>query len=95
MKLFSGAPRFDSVIVMNEAAIERLRIAVRVLNLHFDHGDGDKVTEAEIEILKSYLGGDLANVAAEDIATAVIRRELSLGETSGRGRSKRRAHDGN
>ena len=66
---------------MDEAAIERLRIAVRVLNLKYDHGD--KVTEAEIEILKSYLGGDLANLAVADIATAVIRRELNLEDSGG------------
>jgi hypothetical protein len=72
---------------MDEAAIERLRIAVRVLNLH--HAHSDKVTEAEIEILKSYLGGDLSNVAVEDIATAVIRRELNL-EPSNRLGTERR-----
>jgi hypothetical protein len=77
---------------MDEAAIERLRIAVRVLNLHEDRSE--KVTEAEIETLKSYLGGDLANVAVEDIATAVIRRELNLepaNEDSGRTRRLRRS----
>ena len=68
---------------MDEAAIERLRIAVRVLNLKYDHSDSDKVTEAEIEILKSYLGGDLANLAVADIATAVIRRELNLEDSGG------------
>jgi hypothetical protein len=68
------------VISVDEAAIERLRIAVRVLNLQYDQSD--KVTEAEIEILKAYLGGDLGNLAVEDIATAVIRRELNL-EDSG------------
>ena len=75
---------------MDEASIERLRIAVRVLNLHHYHGD--KVTEAEIGILKSYLGGDLANVAVEDIAAAVILRELNL-EPKGR-RTKRSAQRG-
>jgi hypothetical protein len=73
---------------MDEAVIERLRIAVRILNLHYDHGD--QVTDAEIEILKSYLGGDLTNVSVEDIATAVIRRELNL-EPSSRRRTERRA----
>jgi hypothetical protein len=78
----------DSVIVMDEAAIERLRIAVRILNLHYDRSG--QVTEAEIDILKSYLGGDLVNVAVEDIATAVIRRELDL-EPSNRRKIKRSA----
>jgi hypothetical protein len=61
---------------MDLATIERLRIAVRVLNLQHPHSD--QVREAEIEILKSYLGGDLTNVAVADIAAAVIRRELDL-----------------
>jgi hypothetical protein len=62
--------------MMEEATIERLRIAVKILNSPFDHNE--KVTEAEIETLKSYLGGDLTNLAVEDIAAAVIRRELKL-----------------
>ncbi len=62
--------------MMDEAAIERLRIAVKVLNSPYDHNEN--VTEAEIETLKSYLGGDLTNPAFEDIAAAVIRRELKL-----------------
>ena len=72
---------------MDEAAIERLRIAVRILNLHYDRSD--QVTEAEIQILKSYLGGDFVNVAVEDIATAVIRRELNLEDSERTRRTKR------
>jgi len=71
------------ILVMDEASIERLRIAVRVLNLHHVHSD--KVTEAEIGILKSYLGGDLANLTVEDVAAAVIRRELNLERSAQRG----------
>ena len=73
---------------MDEAVIERLRIPVRILNLRYDRGD--KITEAEIEILKSYLGGDLTNVSVEDLATAVICRELNL-EPSSRRRTESRA----
>lgn len=62
--------------MMDQAAIERLRIAVKVLNLPYGHNE--KVTEAEIETLKSCLGGDLTNLTVEDIAAAVIRRELNL-----------------
>jgi len=59
---------------MDEATIERLRIAVKILNSPYDHNE--KVTEAELAALKSYLGGDLTNLSAEDITDAVIRREL-------------------
>ncbi len=63
-------------LLIDEAAIERLRIAVRVLNLRYDYGE--KATETEIETLKSYVGGDLANGAVDEIAATVIRRELKL-----------------
>ena len=63
-------------LVMDEAALERLRIAVRVLNSHHFHSE--KATDAEIEILKSYLGRDCSNGTVEEIAAAVIRRELQL-----------------
>ena len=62
--------------MMDDATIERLRIAVKILNSPYDHNE--KVTEAELARLKSYLGGDLTNLSAEDIAAAVIRRELKL-----------------
>jgi hypothetical protein len=61
---------------MDEATLERLRIAVRVLNSRHFHSA--KVTDTEIEILKSYLGREFNNVTVEEIAAAVIRRELKL-----------------
>jgi hypothetical protein len=63
-------------VLMDDAAIERLRIAVRLLNLC--HDKSEEVTDAEIETLKSYLASDVTNVAVEEIAAAVIRRELQL-----------------
>ena len=62
--------------MMDEATIERLRIAVKILNSPYDHNE--KVPKAELATLKSYLGGDLTNLSVEDIAAAVIRRELNL-----------------
>jgi hypothetical protein len=62
--------------MMDDAAIERLRIAVKILNSPYNQSE--KVTEAELATLKSYLGGDLTNLSVEDIAAAVIRRELNL-----------------
>jgi hypothetical protein len=47
--------------MMDEATIERLRIAVKILNAPYDHNE--KITEAELATLKSYLGGDLTNLA--------------------------------
>ena len=62
-------------LVMDEADFEFLRIAVKVLNLRYNQSD--QVTEGEIEILKSYLGGDLASLSADEIAATVVRRELT------------------
>ena len=73
--------------MMDEAAIERLRIAVKVLNSPYDHNE--KITEAELATLKSYLGGDLTNLSVEDIAAGVIRRELKL-ESKNEGFKRRR-----
>jgi hypothetical protein len=72
--------------MMDQAAIEWLRIAVKILNSPY--AQNEKITEAEIETLKSYLGGDLTNLSVEDIAAAVIRRELNLKskKTSGHAR---------
>ena len=70
-------------MLMDEAAIERLRIAVRVLNLRYDFGE--KATETEIGTLKSYIDGDLTNVAVDEIAATVIRRELNLEPSNERG----------
>ena len=71
-------------LVMDTADFEFLRIAVKVLNMHYDHSD--QVTEGEIEILKSYLGGDLANLSVDEIAATVIRRELAEQLTDGQTR---------
>ncbi len=75
--------------MMDDVAIERLRIAVKILNSPYNQNE--KVTEAELATLKSYLGGDLTNLSVEDIAAAVIRRELNL-ESKDEG-SKRRRKD--
>jgi hypothetical protein len=68
-------------LVMDEGDFEFLRIAVKVLNMHYDRSD--PVTEGEIGILKSYLGGDLTNLAVDEIAAAVLRRELTKQSTEG------------
>ena len=62
-------------LVMDEADFEFLRIAVKILNLRYDQSW--QVSEDEIETLKSYLGGDLVNLSVDEIAAAVIRRELT------------------
>jgi len=53
---------------------ERVQLALRVLSSRYDRTVA--ITEAEIETLKSYFHGDLDGMPIDDIATAVIHREL-------------------
>ncbi len=59
---------------MDGLAKARVRLALRVLSSRYD--GTISVTDSEIEILKSYFEGDLAGMRIDDIAAAVIHREL-------------------
>ena len=66
---------------MDGLAIERIKLALKVLDSCYDRKV--KVTNAEIETLKkSYLAGDLAGLAIEEIAVAVIYEELDCRKTA-------------
>jgi hypothetical protein len=64
---------------------KRVQLALRVLSSRYDRTVA--ITEAEIETLKSYFPGDLDGMHIDDIATAVVHKELdgernvSLGKT--------------
>ena len=53
---------------------ERVQLALRILSSRYDLTL--RVTDAEVETLKSYFPGDLDGMRIDDIATAVIHREL-------------------
>jgi len=59
---------------MDGLAKERVWLALRVLSARYDCTI--RVTNTEVETLKSYLHGDLDGMLVDDIAVAVIRREL-------------------
>ena len=65
---------------MDGLATERIKLALKVLDSRYD--GTVKVTNAEIETLKkSYLAGDLAGLVIEEIAVAVIYKELDCLKT--------------
>ena len=66
---------------MDRLATERIKLVLKVLDSRYD--SAVKVTNAEIETLKkSYLAGDLAGLAIEEIAVAVIYEELDCLKTA-------------
>jgi len=66
---------------MDGLATERMKLALKVLDSRYE--GTVKVTNAEIETLKkSYLAGDLAGLAIEEIAVAVIYEELDCRKTA-------------
>ena len=66
---------------MDGLATERMKLALKVLDSRYE--GTVKVTNAEIETLKkSYLADDLAGLAIEEIAVAVIYEELDCRKTA-------------
>jgi len=59
---------------MDRLTKERVQLALRVLSSRYDRTIA--ITEAEVETLKSYFPGELDGMPIDDIATAVIHREL-------------------
>jgi hypothetical protein len=59
---------------MDRLTKEHIQLALRVLSSRYDRTVA--ITEAEVETLKSYFPGELDGMPIEDIATAVIHREL-------------------
>jgi hypothetical protein len=60
---------------MNSASNERIKLALKVLSAPYDRTV--KVSDSEIETLKSYFQGDVAGRSGEDLAGEVIQRELN------------------
>jgi len=66
---------------MDGLATERMKLALKVLDSRYE--GTVNATHAEIETLKkSYLAGDLARLAIEEIAVAVIYEELDCRKTA-------------
>jgi len=56
--------------------LELLNLAPKVLSTRYD--DNHMVTESEIEALKTYLRANVIRMSNEDIASAVVERELAI-----------------
>jgi len=66
---------------MDGLAIERIKLALKVLDSRYDCTV--KVTNTEIETLKkSFVTGDFAGLMIEDIAVMVIHEELGRLKTA-------------
>jgi len=55
---------------------ERVQLALRVLSSRYDRTV--RITDADVQALKSYFDGDVAGTSLDDMAVAVIHRELDL-----------------
>lgn len=60
---------------MDSASNERIKLALKVLSARYDCAV--RVSESEIEALKSYAQGNLARASIEDLAGELIQRELN------------------
>jgi hypothetical protein len=60
---------------MGSTSNERLKLALKVLSSRYDRTV--KVSDSEIETLKSYFRGDVAAMSLDDLAGAVIQQELN------------------
>jgi hypothetical protein len=60
---------------MGSTSNERLKLALKVLSSRYDRTV--KVSDPEIETLKSYFRGDVAAMSLDDLAGAVIQQELN------------------
>lgn len=70
---------------MESTSNERLKLALKVLSSRYDWTV--KVSDDEIEILKSYLCGDGSGLSIEDLAGDVIQQELKTAGARAKGES--------
>ena len=60
---------------MDACSIDRIKLALKVLCAHYD--SSQKITQADIDNLKSCLGGETKDISLEVIARTVVQRELN------------------
>jgi hypothetical protein len=60
---------------MGSTSNERLKLALKVLSARYERMV--KVSDSDIEILKSYFRGDGTAMSLDDLAGAVIQQELN------------------
>ena len=74
--------RFLSAQTVNvdQAAIERVLLALKILTSHYEPSAENRVAQEEVEELKSYLGDDGAGRSPDEIACMVIQREMKRQE---------------
>lgn len=74
--------RFRSAQTVNvdQDAMERVLLALKILTSHYDQNPQSRVTQEEVDELKSYLGDESAGRSPDEIACMVIQREIKRQE---------------
>ena len=70
---------------MESTSNERIKLALKVLSSRYDRTV--KVSNSEIETLKSYLCSDAAGLSIDDLAGDVIQQELKTARAKAKGES--------
>jgi hypothetical protein len=70
---------------MESTSNDRLKLALKVLTSRYDRTM--KVSDSEIETVRSYFRGDAADMSLDDLAVGVIQQELNE-RTMGRKKAK-------
>lgn len=65
---------------VDQDAQQRVLLALKILTSSYDANAEDRVTQEEIDELKSYLGDEAADFSIDQIACLVIQREIKRQE---------------
>jgi len=65
---------------VDQSARERVLLALKILTSTYDPNADNRVTQEEVDELKSYLGDEAAGRSVDQIACMVIQREMKRQE---------------
>ena len=65
---------------VDQDAQERVLLALKILTSSYDPNVENKVTQEEIDELKSYLGNEASHLSLDEVACIVIQREIKRQE---------------
>jgi hypothetical protein len=65
---------------VDQGARERVLLALKILTSSYDPNAENRVTQEEVDELKSYLGDEAAGRSLDQIACTVIQREIKRQE---------------
>jgi len=65
---------------VDQGARERILLALKILTSSYDLNAENRVTQEEVDELKSYLGDEAEGCSLDEIACLVIQREIKRQE---------------